>query len=26
MDWFMHNSHKLSQAELAEWDRRLSAL
>ena len=25
IDWFMHNSHKLSSSELAEWDRRLSA-
>lgn len=26
MEWFMHNSHKLKPEELAEWDRRLSAL
>jgi len=26
LDWFMHNSHKLSAEELAKWDRRLSAL
>jgi len=24
MNWFMHNSHKLSSAELAEWDERLN--
>ena len=25
LDWFMHNSHKLNQTELAEWDARLSS-
>lgn len=26
MEWFMHNAHKLSASELADWDRRLSAI
>ena len=26
LEWFMHNSHKLNQEDLAKWDRRISLL